>query len=191
MAGFLFDFEEFLGEQTEIVADEKKYSLWQKSGDLYAPITSAKLVDKLQPGMYKIDKDYNCTIMKIKSDDIHEFKDSIHTKILKDVEKFWSSEENFKNASQVVKSLRAYHKQYGDYPVSLNVLVPDYIAEVPVVYLGVWPRSFEYEYIKPVSIRNDDAKLQNVNPAFYIEYNGYLGVKYTFLSHEKSWKLDD
>ena len=48
MAGFLFDFEEFLGEQTEIVADEKKYSLWQKSGDLYAPITSAKLVDKLQ-----------------------------------------------------------------------------------------------------------------------------------------------
>lgn len=99
MAGFLFDFEEFLGEQTEIVADEKKYSLWQKSGDLYAPITSAKLVDKLQPGMYKIDKDYNCTIIKIKSDDIHEFKDSIHTKILKDVEKFWSSEENFKNAS--------------------------------------------------------------------------------------------
>ena len=99
--------------------------------------------------------------------------------------------ENFKNASQVVKSLRAYHKQNGDYPVSLNVLVPDYIAEVPVVYLGVWPRSFEYEYIKPVSIRNDDAKLQNLKPAFYIEYNGYLGVKYTFLSHEKSWKLDD
>ena len=86
MAGFLFDFEEFLEEQAEMAADEKKYSLWQKSGDLYAPITSAKLVDKLQPGMYKIDKDYNCTIMKIKSDDIHEFKDSIHTKILKDVE---------------------------------------------------------------------------------------------------------
>ena len=99
MAGFLFDFEEFLEEHAEIVPDEKKYSLWQKSGDLYAPITSAKLVDKLQPGMYKIDKDYNCTIMKIKSDDIHEFKDSIHTKILKDVEKFWSSEENFKKAS--------------------------------------------------------------------------------------------
>ena len=99
--------------------------------------------------------------------------------------------ENFKNASKVVKSLRAYHKQYGDYPVSLNVLVPDYIAQVPVVYLGVWPRSFEYEYIKPVSIRNDDAKFQNVKPAFYIEYNGYLGVKYTFLSHEMRWKLDD
>ena len=99
MAGFLFDFEEFLETQAEVVTDEKKYSLWQKSGEIYAPITSAKLVDKLQPGMYKIDKDYNCTIMKIKSDNIYEFKDSIHTKILKDVEKFWSSEENFKNAS--------------------------------------------------------------------------------------------
>lgn len=99
MAGFLFDFEEFLETQSEAVTDEKKYSLWQKSGEIYAPITSAKLVDKLQPGMYKIDKDYNCSLMKIKSDNIYEFKDSIHTKILKDVEKFWSSEENFKNAS--------------------------------------------------------------------------------------------
>ena len=99
MAGFLFDFEEFLEEQSQLVPDEQKYSLWQKSGDLYAPITSAKLVDKLQPGMYKIDKDYNCSLIKIKSDNIYEFKDSIHTKILKDVEKFWSSEENFKNAS--------------------------------------------------------------------------------------------
>ncbi len=99
--------------------------------------------------------------------------------------------ENFKNASKVVKSLRVYHKKNGDYPVSLKDLVPDYIAQVPVVYLGVWPRSFEYEYIKPVSIRNDDAKFQNVKPAFYIEYNGYLGVKYTFLSHEMRWKLDD
>ena len=99
--------------------------------------------------------------------------------------------ENFKNASKVVKSLRVYHKKNGDYPVSLKDLVPDYIAQVPVVYLGVWPRSFEYEYIKPVSIRNDDAKFQNVEPAFYIEYKGYLGVKYTFLSHEMRWKLDD
>lgn len=99
MAGFLFDFEEFLETQSEAVTDEKKYSLWQKSGEIYAPITSAKLVDKLQPGMYKIDKDYNCSLIKIKSDNIYEFKDSIHTKILKDVEKFWSSEENFKNAS--------------------------------------------------------------------------------------------
>ena len=99
MAGFLFDFEEFLETQSEAVTNEKKYSLWQKSGEIYAPITSAKLVDKLQPGMYKIDKDYNCSLMKIKSDNIYEFKDSIHTKILKDVEKFWSSEENFKNAS--------------------------------------------------------------------------------------------
>ena len=99
MAGFLFDFEEFLETQSEVVTDEKKYSLWQKSGEIYAPITSAKLVDKLQPGMYKIDKDYNCSLIKIKSDNIYEFKDSIHTKILKDVEKFWSSEENFKNAS--------------------------------------------------------------------------------------------
>ena len=99
MAGFLFDFEEFLETQAEVVTNEKKYSLWQKSGEIYAPITSAKLVDKLQPGMYKIDKDYNCSLIKIKSDNIYEFKDSIHTKILKDVEKFWSSEENFKNAS--------------------------------------------------------------------------------------------
>ena len=99
MDGFLFDFEEFLEEQAEMATDEKKYSLWQKSGEIYAPITSAKLVDKLQPGMYKIDKDYNCSLIKIKSDNIYEFKDSIHTKILKDVEKFWSSEENFKNAS--------------------------------------------------------------------------------------------
>jgi len=99
--------------------------------------------------------------------------------------------ENFKSASRVVKSLNAYHKHNNDYPAGLEDLVPEYIEDVPVVYLGIWPRKFDYEYIKPVSIRNDEEKMQNIKPAFYIEYKGYLGVRYTYLSHERRWKLDD
>ena len=83
MAGFLFDFEEFLEEQAEMAADEKNILFGKNLVIFTHQLQVQKLVDKLQPGMYKIDKDYNCTIMKIKSDDIHEFKDSIHTKNFK------------------------------------------------------------------------------------------------------------
>ena len=99
--------------------------------------------------------------------------------------------ENFKNAAQIVKSITAYYKLNTDYPKSLDVLVPDYMAKIPVVYLGVWPRSFDYEYIEPLSLRSDTTQLEKVIPAYYIEYNGYLGVKYTYLSHEGKWTLDD
>lgn len=99
--------------------------------------------------------------------------------------------QNFKNAAQLVKSVNSYHKQFGTYPESLNVLVPDFLNKIPVVYLGVWPRSFEYEFIKPVSVRTSDLAVKRLNAAYYMEYNGYLGVKYTYLSNEKRWKLDD
>ncbi|MBN2765605.1 MAG: hypothetical protein JXR27_04465 [Paludibacteraceae bacterium] len=98
---------------------------------------------------------------------------------------------NFKNATTLVKAVYAFQKHNGSFPTQLEELVPEFIDDVPALYLGVWPRSYDYEYIMPVSVRNDEAQLKSVKPAFYMEYRGYLGVKYTFLSHDGRWKLDD
>lgn len=98
MGGFLFDLDSFMEEENEKVSTkDTKYSLWIQNNENYSPVTSAKLTKTLEPGMYKIDKDLNCGKINIKSDKILQTSDSLATKILNDVTKFWAAEDNFKS----------------------------------------------------------------------------------------------
>lgn len=76
---------------------QKSFSVWTHSGDTYAPIE--KTVHTLPAGFYEITQDYNGNIKFLKTelnnDYLMTFDNSLYSKIIDDVEDFWTKADVF------------------------------------------------------------------------------------------------
>ena len=81
------------------VVDEEEYleqdkvSLWIKDKDYYVPSTDISVTNELPPGIYKVDysndRGYFCRPIKVETDELFTFTDSITKDLLKEIETFW------------------------------------------------------------------------------------------------------
>lgn len=94
----------------EEVSDEQAYekvSLWVVDGEIIRPSTSLTMLQKLHPGVYKVDvnRDYGmyCKKVKITSDELFLFSDSMVPNLLKEINLFWEKAEAYKKNNLVHK----------------------------------------------------------------------------------------
>jgi hypothetical protein len=100
---------------------------------------------------------------------------------------------NFEKSNKLLKSIIKYKRKTGDYPRNLQLLIPDYISKIPVVTTGIQPRTYRYNYLilsedKTVNLQKNNKTRRS---GFFIEYDGYLGVTYSYQSIDGKWKLMD
>ena len=84
-------------EDEEVYLAQDKVSLWVKDKDYYVPSTDISVTNELPPGIYKVDysndRGYFCRPIKVETDELFTFTDSITKDLLKEIETFWDKKE--------------------------------------------------------------------------------------------------
>lgn len=97
----------FMFEEESPEITNEKISLWVVEGDIIRPSTSISLLQKLQPGIYKVEvnRDYGvyCKKAKITSDELFLFSDSIIPSLVKEINLFWEKADSYKANNLVHK----------------------------------------------------------------------------------------
>lgn len=101
----LQDYLEEINEVNEPESD--KISLWVKDKDLFIPSADISIIKELPPGMYQVDysndRGYYCKEMKLETDELFVFTDSITQDLLKEIELFWNKESLYKDKKLIHK----------------------------------------------------------------------------------------
>lgn len=96
----------FMFEEEDDVTYDKT-SLWVAEGDIIRPSTSISILQKLQPGVYKVEvnRDYGvyCKKVKITSDELFLFPNSIIPSLVEEINLFWEKAEAYKKDKLVHK----------------------------------------------------------------------------------------
>lgn len=93
--------------ESEPDLSEDKVSMWVKDKDYYIPSTDISVTRELPPGIYQVDysndRGYFCKPIKIETDELFIFTDSITTNLLEEIENFWNKETLYKEKKLVHK----------------------------------------------------------------------------------------
>ena len=93
--------------ESEPDLSEDKVSMWVKDKDYYIPSTDISVTKELPPGIYQVDysndRGYFCKPIKIETDELFIFTDSITTNLLEEIENFWNKETLYKEKKLVHK----------------------------------------------------------------------------------------
>lgn len=93
--------------ESEPDLSEDKVSMWVKDKDYYIPSTDISVTRELPPGIYQVDysndRGYFCKPIKIETDELFVFTDSITTNLLEEIENFWNKETLYKEKKLVHK----------------------------------------------------------------------------------------
>lgn len=93
--------------ESEPDLSEDKVSMWVKDKDYYIPSTDISVTRELPPGIYQVDysndRGYFCKPIKIETDELFVFTDSITTNLLEEIENFWNKEALYKEKKLVHK----------------------------------------------------------------------------------------
>lgn len=112
--------------------------------------------------------------------------------------------QNYKQAAILVETIDNYEKENGEYPSTLENLVPDFLKKTPKVKVGFVPNAFDYENTsantsnsankktntdtKALKNESDESKSKKVG--YVLSYHCYLGVTYIYNSNEGHWQTD-
>lgn len=104
MNGSPFNIEEWLlpslgAPQTE----SEEFALWMVDKNVFTPVPSVKILNKLTPGIYKINDDSQCVPISVKSDELFRLKNSAIDGIVKDIDNFWNMVPKFKEFNLIPK----------------------------------------------------------------------------------------
>lgn len=112
MDTFLDDNSPFIiiNPEYEIQMEEyelEKASLWVVEGDIIRPSTNISIQQKLSPGQYDvgISREYGiyCKKLKIKSDELITFSDSVVTDLIQEINLFWDKRDLYKENKLIHK----------------------------------------------------------------------------------------
>lgn len=87
-------------------------------------------------------------------------------------------------ASDIISKLEDYKNEFGTYPDSLKLLVPDYFTKIPSTFYS--GRNNEFYYAKHIFTR-DSSRME----FFELWFNAPLGVEAKYNSFKKEWQYDD
>ena len=101
----LQDYLEEINEVSETESD--KISLWVKDKELFIPSADISVIKSLPPGMYQVDysndRGYHCKEIKLETDELFVFTDSITQDLLKEIELFWDKGDLYKEKKLIHK----------------------------------------------------------------------------------------
>lgn len=102
---FIEAFESAWVEEKEQEVD--KISIWVKNKDIITPSTDIQLINKLNPGIYKVDfsRDFGsyCKEVIFDSDDLFVFSNNQVDKLLNEIKLFWEQKDLYKNNKLIHK----------------------------------------------------------------------------------------
>lgn len=98
---------DYLNQGEEDYEDQEDVSLWIKEKDIIRPSTSLCIIPKIEPGVYLVadSRDYglHCKKINTESDELFVFSDSITTKLVEEINKFWSKSSLYKECNLMHK----------------------------------------------------------------------------------------
>jgi len=104
--GLLLISQEQLSAADDSYDDSERVSLWTKEGDFYTPSTNLSILETLDPGVYTVlfpREGPVCKKLDSKSDELFIFSDSVSTKIVGEVTKFWEKADKYKEFNLIHK----------------------------------------------------------------------------------------
>lgn len=143
-----FMFEE---EEEDVFKQEEKVSMWVVDGEIIRPSGQISLLNKIHPGLYKVDvhRDYglHCKKVKISSDELFVFSNSMIPKIIDEINLFWDKGEDYKNSNLVHKRGMLLFGSPGTGKSSIISLLSDEIIKRKGVVFIVSDPTNLYSYI--------------------------------------------
>lgn len=97
-----------LASPEEVLEEEMdKVSMWVKDKEIFVPSTDITVLKELPPGMYQVDytndRGYHCKNIKLETDELYVFTESIAQDLIEEINLFWDKKDIYKQNKLIHK----------------------------------------------------------------------------------------